>query len=93
MNAWRKSGASWLHDVVPVIQGTCQRQRQRINGWQFFDQAIARSMADNLRALEIPEAGSRATGPPRQTLAAQIGAEVSAATELALSRIKARANG
>lgn len=63
--AWRRDGASWEHDVVPVVKGLCAKQRSPISTWKFFDQAIARSIADNRAALAIPEAGApRATGPP-----------------------------
>jgi hypothetical protein len=73
--AWKRDGASWEHDVLPVVTGLCAGRRSRIASWKFFDQAIARSIADNRAALEIPEAGRvRATGPPGG-LAAQIGAE------------------
>lgn len=90
--AWKRAGASWEHDVLPVIQAGCQGRRDRINGWQYFDAAIARSIADNRRALDIPEAQARAP-PRRQTLAEQVGDESRRATELALSRLKAQANG
>lgn len=72
--AWRRDGASWEHDVVPVVTAICAKQRSPVSTWKFFDAAIARSIADNAAALDIPEAGSvRATGPP--SITAQIGAE------------------
>lgn len=61
LTAWRREGASWLHDVVPVVRGLCASRNQLVTSWKFFDAAIGRSIADNRRALEIPEA----TGPPR----------------------------
>lgn len=54
--AWKRDGASWLHDVVPVVTGLCRSVRQPISSWKFFDQAIARSISDNRQALNIPEA-------------------------------------
>lgn len=63
--AWRRDGASWEHDVLPVVASICAKQKSPVSTWKFFDQAIARSIADNRAALEIPEAGApRATGPP-----------------------------
>lgn len=62
--AWQRDGASWEHDVVPVVTALCGKQRSAVSSWKFFDAAIARSIADNRAALEIPEAGVRATGPP-----------------------------
>jgi hypothetical protein len=68
LTAWKRDGASWEHDVVPVVTGLCANRRSRVASWKFFDQAIARSIADNRAALEIPEAGRvRATGPPSFT--------------------------
>lgn len=65
--AWQRDGASWEHDVVPVVTALCGKQRSAVSSWKFFDAAIARSIADNRAALEIPEAGVRATGPPAIT--------------------------
>jgi hypothetical protein len=65
--AWRKEGASWEHDVVPVVTALCAKQRSPVSTWKFFDQAIGRSIADNRAALEIPDARVvrlHATGPP-----------------------------
>jgi hypothetical protein len=72
--AWKRDGASWEHDVLPVVRTLCANRRSRVASWKYFDDAIARSIADNRAALEIPAAGSvRATGPP--SFAAQISAE------------------
>lgn len=63
--AWKRDGASWEHDVLPVVTGLCANRRARISSWKFFDQAVSRSIAENRAALEIPEAaGRRQTGPP-----------------------------
>jgi hypothetical protein len=67
VSAWRAAGASWPRDVLPVVAGLCAGRRDRIGSWKFFDDAIARSIADNQAALEIPEAGTfraKSTGPP-----------------------------
>lgn len=53
---WKRDGASWEHDVLPVVMGLCTGRRSRISSWKFFDQAICRSIADNRQALSIPEA-------------------------------------
>lgn len=68
LEAWRRDGASWEHDVLPVVTALCAKQRSPVSTWKFFDNAIARSIADNRAALDIPEAGRvRATGPPSLT--------------------------
>jgi hypothetical protein len=54
--AWKRDGASWEHDVLPVVTGLCANRRARISSWKFFDAAISRSIADNRAALQIPEA-------------------------------------
>lgn len=70
--AWKRDGASWEHDVLPVVTGICANRRSRISSWKFFDQAISRSIAENRAALLIPEAtGHRSTGPPRSFAAEQ----------------------
>lgn len=66
--AWRRTGASWQHDVIPVVTALCAKRRGPISSWKFFDDAVAQSIADNRSALQIPEASVvpfRATGPPR----------------------------
>lgn len=56
LHAWRKQGASWEHDVLPVVTSIAQKARRSISSWKFFDDAIAQSIADNRAALIIPEA-------------------------------------
>lgn len=76
IEAWRREGASWVHDVVPVVTGLCAGQRSLISTWKFFDQAMGRAIADNRRDLELPEAAPgqfRGHGPPG--LVAEIAAE------------------
>lgn len=67
--AWKRDGASWEHDVLPVVAGLAAKRHARIGTWKYFDAAISQSIADNRAALEIPEAGTvirlHATGPPR----------------------------
>jgi uncharacterized protein YdaU (DUF1376 family) len=65
--AWRRDGASWSQDVLPVIGALCAKQRGPVSSWKFFDSAIGRSIAENRAALEIPAATARATGPPSLT--------------------------
>jgi hypothetical protein len=81
--AWRAAGASWEHDVVPVVTALCAKQRSLIASWKFFDQAIARSISDNRAALEIPAHQPRATGPP--SLTDRIAAEHAEARRRALA--------
>lgn len=92
LEAWKRDGASWEHDVVPVVTALCAKQRGPVSTWKFFDQAIARSIADNRAALEIPEAGARprGTGPP--SLTDQISAEHAEARRRAFAMIES-ANG
>ena len=54
--AWKRDGASWEHDVLPVVTSLAQRTGTPISTWKFFDAAIAQSIADNRKALIIPEA-------------------------------------
>jgi len=93
IGAWKRAGASWEHDVLPTVTGLAKANRGKISTWKFFDDAIARSIADNRRALEIPEAAPRkaATGPP-SSLTERIGAENAEARRLAFERMDA-ANG
>jgi len=58
--AWRRSGASWVSDVVPVVAALCSKAKGPINSWSYFDTAIAQSIANNRRDLSIPDAA-----PPR----------------------------
>lgn len=76
LEAWRRDGASWEHDVIPVVTALCAKQRGPVSTWKFFDQPIARSIADNRAALAIPEADPkpRGQGPPR-SFGEQIAAE------------------
>lgn len=56
LHAWRRDGASWEHDVVPVVTTLARKARRPISSWKFFAAAIAQSIADNRQALNIPEA-------------------------------------
>lgn len=60
--AWRRDGASWEHDVVPVVTGLCAGRRSPVSSWNFFNEAIARSISDNRQALTIPEAHRQTHG-------------------------------
>lgn len=42
---WRKRGASWEGDVVPVVTALTQRNARPIRTWSYFDQAIAEATA------------------------------------------------
>ncbi|QBX38655.1 helix-turn-helix domain-containing protein [Brevundimonas sp. S30B] len=54
--AWRRDGASWEHDVVPVVTTIAAKRGPLIASWKFFDAAIAQSISDNAAALTLPEA-------------------------------------
>lgn len=56
VSRWRRDGASWEHDVLPVVTGLCAKVRRQITTWRYFEPAIVQAIADNRRALEIPEA-------------------------------------
>lgn len=71
IHAWRRDGASWEHDVLPVVRAAAQRQRGPIRSWKFFDAAIAQSIADNRAALAIPAARANAGRSPDAGLAGQ----------------------
>lgn len=60
VHAWRSAGASWDHDVLPVVTSIARKARRAISSWKFFDDAIAQSIADNRAALTIPEATNAA---------------------------------
>lgn len=64
--AWKRDGASWTYDVVPAVTIMSQKRGPPIATWKYFDPAIAQSIADNRRALEIPQAnGPRHERPNR----------------------------
>lgn len=88
--AWKRDGASWEHDVIPVVASVCAKQRGPVSTWKFFDQAIARSMADNRAALEVP-ISHRATGPPN-SLTDRIAAEHAESRRMAFEMLE-RENG
>lgn len=54
--AWKRLGASWNRDVIPVVTGVCAKQRDAISTWGYFDKAIARAVAENTRTIALPEA-------------------------------------
>ncbi len=57
--AWKREGASWQFDVLPVIQAALRKTGPPIGTWKYFDAAIAQSISDNRQALKIPEAHER----------------------------------
>jgi hypothetical protein len=54
--AWKRDGASWEHDVVPVVTALCAKAGKRVGTWKYFDTSVAQTIADNRAALAIPEA-------------------------------------
>ncbi len=53
--AWKRDGASWAHDVLPVVTAVMSRRSEPVATWKFFDAAIARSIAENRAALALPQ--------------------------------------
>lgn len=60
LSAWKRDGASWNHDVLPVVTVLARKQGPPIKSWKFFDDAIAQSISDNRQALTLPEAQTHA---------------------------------
>jgi hypothetical protein len=89
LDAWKRDGASWEHDVVPVVTTIARARGSPIKSWKFFDDAIGQSIADNRRALEIPTAanGPRHERPdqPSAKLAAKLDNMASAQRGFALA--------
>lgn len=54
--AWKRDGASWERDVVPVVTALCVKSGKRVGTWKYFDGSIGQAIADNRAALAIPEA-------------------------------------
>ena len=66
LHAWQRDGASWEHDVVPVVTALVGKARRPVKSWAYFDEAIADSIAANRRALDIPEHDDVQRPDPRQ---------------------------
>lgn len=88
--AWRRDGASWEFDVVPVVRAASAKAKTPIASWKYFDAAIAQSIADNRRALEIPEATPLRAGGPVVSFADKIGADNAEARRRAFELLDAR---
>jgi hypothetical protein len=54
--SWRAAGASWEHDVIPIVAALAAKNRKPINSWSYFEAAVLQSAADSRRALTLPEA-------------------------------------
>lgn len=52
LHAWRRDGARWERDVVPVVVAMAVGSKQPIKSWKYFDAAIARAKAENEREME-----------------------------------------
>jgi hypothetical protein len=55
LHRWRRDGASWEHDVVPVVKALAQKARSPIKSWSYFEDAIATNVAATRAAMTIPE--------------------------------------
>lgn len=73
--AWKRDGASWRYDVVPVVTALAQKARRPIATWKFFAPAIAQSIADNRAALSIPEARPHASPADEHRPSAKLSAK------------------
>jgi hypothetical protein len=62
LDGWRKAGASWRHDVIPIVAALAAKNRKPINSWAYFEAAVLQSAADSRRALSLPQASPQ-TGP------------------------------
>lgn len=91
VSAWRRDGASWERDVVPVVRGLCANRHSPVATWKFFDSQIAQAVADNRRTLEIPEA--RPAPVQFVTFADRRAAENEEARRLAFARMDELAHG
>lgn len=88
---WRRNGASWEFDVIPVVTGLCAKRTQAISTWGYFKPALERTMADNRRELSMPQsvpAPQRSNGFP--SLTEKIGAENAEARRIAFERMDAK---
>lgn len=84
---WRREGASWEHDVLPVVRGVCARARKPIGTWTYFDAAVSQAIADNRRALALPEARG---SPVVVSITDRIAEEQAEARRRALARLDAQ---
>lgn len=85
--AWKREGASWALDVVPVVTGLCAFSKEPVGSWTFFDKAIARSIASNRAALEIPDGRVVPLRPAGQSITDRIAAENAEARRLAFEML------
>lgn len=72
LEAWRREGASWEFDVIPTVTTLARARGSPIKTWQFFDDAIAESIAANRRALDIPTANGLRHERPDQPSAKRL---------------------
>lgn len=63
LTAWRRAGASWQHDVIPVVTALTRKTGPPISTWKYFDAAIGQSVSDNRQALSIPAAQRSRNAP------------------------------
>lgn len=55
LHRWRRDGASWEHDVVPVVTALARKARTPIKSWSYFEDAVAANVAATRAAMTIPE--------------------------------------
>lgn len=96
LDRWKRNGASWEHDVLPLIRGRLMNRRKPVSTWGFFDDAIDETIAANRAALRIPEAGQvvpirPGTGPP-MSLTDRIGADNQQSYALAMKMLENGSN-
>lgn len=54
--AWKRAGASWVRDVVPIITAISRAHHEPITSWKFFNNPVLRSLAQARQVLTVPEA-------------------------------------
>lgn len=69
--AWKTAGASWRFDILPTVTEIVRKQGPPVATWDYFDKPVAKSIANNRRALEIPEYANANPGQPAKFRAKQ----------------------
>lgn len=53
--AWKRAGAAWGRDVVPIIAAISRAHHEPITSWKFFNNPVLRSLAQARQVLTLPE--------------------------------------
>lgn len=68
--AWKRAGAEWDRDVVPIITAIARAHHEPIGNWQFFNKPVLRSLAQARQVLALPEVGNHERTRPDRRQAA-----------------------